>query len=280
MDYQNINFFHKIKIKKQIGQNLHKFFYTPGLVDIESLRNLYFFDSISFENKSILDVGCWDGYFSFESELKGASEVVSLDNPDFRWGGMSGYNFLHDYYKSNAKFVCGNVLSLKESFPSDKKFDIVLCYGVLYHLSDPLRALINLFEITNEYLILEGIFYDSVGKNLELIECGFSNDNSNIYKISSGYMKYISNLYGFKIEKIDLFSLDVEGYELNVLNGLDLDRHKPTNILIEIYNKDFYNIVNLMLKYNYKLIANISDFNLQNNPAWDGTHNDYLFTKI
>ena len=69
--------------------------------------------------------------------------------------------------KSNAKFVCGNVLSLKESFPSDKKFDIVLCYGVLYHLSDPLRALINLFEITNEYLILEGIFYDSVGKNLE-----------------------------------------------------------------------------------------------------------------
>ena len=210
MDYKNIKFFHKVRLKKQIGQKLYNFVYTPGLVDIECLRNLYFFDSIPFENKSVLDVGCWDGYFSFESEIKGASEVVSLDNPNFRWGGMDGYNFLHEYYNSNAKFVIGNVLSLNESFPPDKKFDIVLCYGVLYHLSDPLRALINLFEITNEYLILEGIFYESKDRNLELIEYGFSSDTSNIYKISSGYMEYISNLYGFKIEKME-YHLDYRG---------------------------------------------------------------------
>jgi hypothetical protein len=73
---KNISFFHKIKLKKEIGQNLINYYYTPGLVEIESLRNLYFFDSVSFENKSVLDVGCWDGYFSFESEKKGASEVV------------------------------------------------------------------------------------------------------------------------------------------------------------------------------------------------------------
>jgi len=35
------------------------------------------------------------------------------------------------------------------------------------------------------------------------------------------------------IDKIDLLSLDVEGYELEVLDGLSLDRYKPRFILIE-----------------------------------------------
>lgn len=36
-----------------------------------------------------------------------------------------------------------------------------------------------------------------------------------------------------RIERIDLFSLDVEGFELNVLKGLDFDKHRPVHMLIE-----------------------------------------------
>jgi FkbM family methyltransferase len=35
------------------------------------------------------------------------------------------------------------------------------------------------------------------------------------------------------IQKIDFFSLDVEGFELEALQGLDLSRHRPTFMLIE-----------------------------------------------
>ena len=35
------------------------------------------------------------------------------------------------------------------------------------------------------------------------------------------------------ISHIDLLSLDVEGYELQALQGLDLTRHKPEFILVE-----------------------------------------------
>jgi len=38
--------------------------------------------------------------------------------------------------------------------------------------------------------------------------------------------------------KVDLFSLDVEGFELEVLRGLDLRRHRPTYILLETDNID------------------------------------------
>ena len=37
--------------------------------------------------------------------------------------------------------------------------------------------------------------------------------------------------------EIDLLSLDVEGYETEVLQGLDLDRHAPRYVVVEILNK-------------------------------------------
>lgn len=104
------------------------------------------------------------------------------------------------------------------------------------------------------------------------------NQESNLIKVEAQTLSCI--LEKLNINNIDFFSLDVEGYEFNVLNGLNFNKFNIKNILIEIYTNDFYNIINLMLNNNYKLIANVSNFNLTNNPAWDGTHNDYLFTKL
>lgn len=218
VNYKNISFWHKVKLKDNE--------YTPGIIDVQNFRKDYLFDEISFQDKTVLDVGCWDGYFSFESEKKGAKEVVSLDNTKFRWGGMDGYNFLHQYYNSNAKFVEGDVRNLTSSL-KDKKFDIVLCYGVLYHISDPLIALKNLFNVANEYLILEGIFYRSPEKKLELIDCGiYGEDRSNIYRMSHGYINYISKMYGFKIEKSNYHL----GYRASIL--LKRDREPDVTYLI------------------------------------------------
>ena len=36
-----------------------------------------------------------------------------------------------------------------------------------------------------------------------------------------------------RVRRIDLLSLDVEGYELSVLRGLDFDRHAPRYLLVE-----------------------------------------------
>lgn len=77
---------------------------------------------------------------------------------------------------------------------------------------------------------------------------------------------------------IDFLSLDVEGYELEVLKGLNLKKYRPIYLLIEIYNFDYDNIVNFLLQNNYKLVCNFSDYNKTDNKIWDGTHNDYLFT--
>src|SRR5437899_838495 len=37
------------------------------------------FDALEFTGKKVLDVGCWDGLWSFEAERRGAREVYATD---------------------------------------------------------------------------------------------------------------------------------------------------------------------------------------------------------
>jgi len=82
------------------------------------------------------------------------------------------------------------------------------------------------------------------------------------------------------ISNIDLLSLDTEGYELNILKGLNLTKYHPRYMLIEIYNRDYNSILNFLEQYNYILVSNFTNYNKLDNPHWDETHNDYLFKYI
>jgi FkbM family methyltransferase len=63
-----------------------------------------------------------------------------------------------------------------------------------------------------------------------------------------------------KPEKIDFFSLDVEGYELSVLKGLNLKKYQPIYILVENkfsneelheYLSEFYDLVGKLSQHDY-----------------------------
>ena len=84
-------------------------------------------------------------------------------------------------------------------------------------------------------------------------------------------------LDNLSITKVDFFSLDVEGYELEVLSGIDFNKCRPNYILIEVRNVQKEKIFKFMENTNYKFIENISKFNKTDFPRWDGTHQDYLF---
>jgi FkbM family methyltransferase len=76
---------------------------------------------------------------------------------------------------------------------------------------------------------------------------------------------------------IDLLSLDTEGYELEILKGLNLNKHRPRYMLIEIYTNEYSSIVEYLSNHSYSLVMNMTNYNTVDNPHWDGTHNDYLF---
>jgi len=97
--------------------------------------------------KRVLDIGAWDGWFSFEMERRGA-EVVAIDvfdNPRFRemrsvLGSRVEYRQM-DVYELSAERV--------------GVFDIVLFLGVLVHLRHPLLALERVCSVTRGMAAIE-----------------------------------------------------------------------------------------------------------------------------
>ena len=52
---------------------------TPGRWGEHSPPLMQAVREIDFTGKKVLDIGCWDGLFSFEAEKLGASEVYATD---------------------------------------------------------------------------------------------------------------------------------------------------------------------------------------------------------
>lgn len=77
-----------------------------------------------------------------------------------------------------------------------------------------------------------------------------------IYKVSVPARTLTAILDEVGPNKIDFFALDVEGYELEVLRGLDFEKYRPVYMLIEANERD--KIENLISLY-YESIAELTD---------------------
>ena len=136
--------------------------------------------------RSVLDIGAWDGKFSFAAEQAGASRVVALDH--YAWGvdfvargaywaeciangtlpdqsrdetdfwrpdlpGQRGFNFAKAALDSKVEPVVGDFQ--KVDLDTLGQFDVVLYLGVLYHMKEPLTCLERLRAVTKEVAVIE-----------------------------------------------------------------------------------------------------------------------------
>lgn len=120
----------------------------------------------SLAGKTVLDIGAWDGFFSFEAERRGAARVVAADYYSWHgvgWGtgdGKAGFRLAKEALASTVEDVDIDVMQLSPERVGT--FDVVLFLGVLYHVPDPLGALERVASVTRELLILETVV-DMVG---------------------------------------------------------------------------------------------------------------------
>jgi tRNA (mo5U34)-methyltransferase len=116
--------------------------------------------------RSVLDIGAWDGFFSFEAERRGASRVVAADHYAWHgtgWGtgeGKAGFQLARDVLGSRVEDLDIDVMDLSPERAGS--FDVVLFLGVLYHLPNPFLALQRVASVTSGLLILETVV-DMVG---------------------------------------------------------------------------------------------------------------------
>ena len=135
---------------------------TKG-VDDTSLRLARIDLPISLDGRTVLDIGAWDGFFSFEAERRGASRVVAADHYSWHgggWGSKAGFELARTTLGSRVEDVDIDVMDLSPERVGT--FDVVLFLGVLYHLPHPLLALERVASVSRDLLILETVV-DMVG---------------------------------------------------------------------------------------------------------------------
>jgi len=158
---------------------------TPGQSNTAPLDGDRFPD---VKGKSVLDIGAWDGYYSFEAEKRGATRVVALDHyvwcidfgarteywdrckeegiiPDLDrdetdfWHadapGQAGFNFARDALDSSVEDVMADFMTV--DLDRLGSFDVVFYLGVLYHVREPFLALRRLRQATREVAVVETV---------------------------------------------------------------------------------------------------------------------------
>jgi tRNA (mo5U34)-methyltransferase len=97
--------------------------------------------------RRVLDIGAWDGWFSFECERRGA-EVVAVDCV-----ALNTFMEAKELLGSRVEYLTLDVSEL--SARRLGTFDIVLFFGVLYHLRHPLLGLEKVVELCTDTALVE-----------------------------------------------------------------------------------------------------------------------------
>jgi tRNA (mo5U34)-methyltransferase len=131
---------------------------TPGhkTPQIHAEEVAAYFDGVDLAGKSVIDIGAWNGFYSFEAKRRGASRVVAADS--YAWthpktDGRKSFDFANRVTGLNVE---PRLLDIEAPLPGDiGTFDIVLFLGVFYHLKNAITGLQNAARLAKELLIVE-----------------------------------------------------------------------------------------------------------------------------
>ncbi len=131
---------------------------TPGQKDTPAeVAHLHLPADLS--GRTVLDIGAYDGFYSFEAERRGAQRVVAADHWAWNWPGSDARGNFDLVHRTLGSSVQTQDISVEEISPEalGATFDVVLFLGVLYHAPDPLGYLKRVRAVTADVAIIETV---------------------------------------------------------------------------------------------------------------------------
>jgi 2-polyprenyl-3-methyl-5-hydroxy-6-metoxy-1,4-benzoquinol methylase len=124
---------------------------TPGphnSVGVITLLDKHGFPQ-DFTGKTVLDIGCNAGFYSFVAKLRGAKSVLGVDH---QREYINEALLMREILGIDVEFRQGDGHELAEGAGP---YDIVINTGVIYHLQNPMDFLSKVANVTREMMYLE-----------------------------------------------------------------------------------------------------------------------------
>ncbi len=180
---------------------LQKFFTVAKRIPFDDLRG-----------GALLDIGCNSGYNSIHAATRYGMGVTGMDVTQRH---LEVSNFLAGVAGVSPEFLMDSA----ETFSRPGKFDVVLHFGTLYHLPNPLLSLQTTLANLKPggWLALETQSYDNPS-DPELCHYmhGYNNDTTNFWAISEHVLtKYLEFIGFIEVETLMRVAVPVFGEHMN-----------------------------------------------------------------
>lgn len=120
---------------------LHDGTEIPGRCTVQALMDRIEGVWPDVAGKTVLDIGCSEGFYSFLAEEQGAKSVTAFDYEQENIDRM-----LYSATLRRSKISIGTGDVMQAIGRQKDRYDIVLFLGVLYHLENPMQALRNVVQ--------------------------------------------------------------------------------------------------------------------------------------
>ncbi|MBN2843845.1 MAG: methyltransferase domain-containing protein [Sedimentisphaerales bacterium] len=134
-------------------------------------RKKYFFEPMvdffggALTGKRVLDLGCNSGYWSLQAINSGAEYVFGVDGRKMHIDQANFVFQVNGVDKTKYKFIQSNFFS--DEVWSIGQFDIVFCFGILYHINKHFYLLEKIREVNSEFLLIDTQISLNLNSSLE-----------------------------------------------------------------------------------------------------------------
>ena len=196
--------------------------FDPGHINRHEQRARYFFDPLvelsggSLKGKRILDLGCNAGFWSLKVIEAGCDFVLGIDGRQMHVDQANLVFEANRIDRSRYQFRTGNVFT--NNFSDAGPFDVVLCLGLMYHISKPVELLDRIAAVNTDLLLIDtsvsGVGGASIRFRREsLDEPRNSVDYETVFILSRQAVIELAHSFGYSVVPLRMNATNYEGMQ-------------------------------------------------------------------
>src|SRR5215216_3136697 len=147
--------------------------HKEGRVNRHAQRKKLFFDPVvrlfggTLKDKRVLDLACNAGYWSLASIEAGADYVLGIEGRQMHVDQANLVFDVKEVQRDRYGFVVGDIF--ETDFRQYGTFDVVLCLGLMYHISKPIELMEKISEVNDDILVVDTLLTKASGSFFKMV---------------------------------------------------------------------------------------------------------------